>query len=117
MAFQPAEHDLDPVAPFVTTLVVLNRFLPLLPARDAGAYPFVLQRFPEPISVIATIHEQPIDIRQAVQQCPHTSVIADLTGGNEQVERTSSVVGKGPLVDQIFVERLWRILKYECVYL
>jgi putative transposase len=27
------------------------------------------------------------------------------------------MVGKGRLLDNIFVERLWRGLKYECVYL
>lgn len=25
--------------------------------------------------------------------------------------------GKGPFLDNIFVERLWRSLKYECIYL
>jgi hypothetical protein len=28
----------------------------LFPAWDAGAYPFVFQRVPEPVSIIAAIH-------------------------------------------------------------
>ena len=32
----------DPVAAFIATLVIFDGFLPLLPARDAGAYPLVL---------------------------------------------------------------------------
>lgn len=54
---EPAEHDFDALAPFVSPLIVLDRRLALLPARDACAYPLVLQRFSEPISVIATIPE------------------------------------------------------------
>jgi hypothetical protein len=92
---QPAEHDFDPVPAFVPALVILYRFLPLLPARDAGAYPFVFQRFPEPIGVIAAIPEQPIGIRQAAQQCPCPDVIADLTRRDEQVQWPAFAVADG----------------------
>jgi len=32
-------------------------------------------------------------------------------------EITISMDGKGRWIDNVFIERLWRILKYECVYL
>jgi len=55
----------------------------LLPAWDAGTYPFVLQRFSEPVGVISAIPEQPVDLWQAAQQRSRADVIADLTRGNE----------------------------------
>lgn len=60
--FQPAEHDLDTISAHVTALVVLDGYVALLPTRDAGAYPFVFQRFSEPVSVIATITKQPVAV-------------------------------------------------------
>ncbi len=92
---QPIEHELYPIAPFVAALVVLYRFLPLLPARDAGAHPFVFERLPEPIAIIATIPEQPIDIRQTAQRGPCSDVIADLPSCDEEVERMSLAVADG----------------------
>lgn len=53
--FEPVEHDLDAVSPFVTARVVFDRRLALLPTGDASAYPLVLQSFSEPVSVISTI--------------------------------------------------------------
>ncbi len=73
---------------FVTVLVVFYRFLTLFPAKEAGAYPFIFQHFPEPISVISSISEQPVDIRQVAQQHSHADIVTDLLGGNEQVEWT-----------------------------
>ena len=35
---EPAKHDLDPVASFVAGHVVFDRFLALLPSRDASAH-------------------------------------------------------------------------------
>jgi len=92
---QPAEHDLDPIATFVAALVAFYRFLALFPASDASAYPFDSQRFPEPISVISSVSEQPFDIRQAAQQGSGADVVADLPCRNEQVERTSPAVADG----------------------
>ena len=41
----------------------------------------------------------------------------DFTGTLERHEVTISMDGKGRYMDNIFVERLWRSLKYEEVYL
>ena len=71
---------------------VFDRCLPLLSAWDAGAYPLSLQLFSEPISVVATIPELPIDVWQAAMQVARADVIADLSGGNEQVDRSSLTV-------------------------
>ena len=38
---EPAKHDLNTVAPFVSALVILHGCLALLSIWDAGAYPFV----------------------------------------------------------------------------
>ena len=50
---EPAEHDLDLFAAFVTELIVFHTCLARLPSGDTGAYPFVFQRFPKPIGVVA----------------------------------------------------------------
>lgn len=53
-------HDLDAVTPLVAPLVVFHDLLALFAAWNAGTSPFVLQRFPEPVSVMAPVPEQPI---------------------------------------------------------
>ena len=72
-----AEHDLDLLAAFVAALVVFDRIVSLFPTRDAVAYPFVFQRFPEPVCVISAVPEQPIDVRQAAQQCLFSDIVVD----------------------------------------
>lgn len=47
--FKPSEHDLDAIATFVAAPIAPYQFLPLSPYRDAGAAPFVFQRFFKPI--------------------------------------------------------------------
>ncbi len=76
-------------------LVVFRRFLALFPTGDAGSYPFVFQRFPEPVGVGATAAKQPVDFRQAAQHCPRADLVTDLTGGNEQIKRTPLAVADG----------------------
>ena len=49
-------------------------------------------RFSEPIGIIPAVPEQPVGIRRAAPQCPRANVVADLTGCDEQVERTSPAV-------------------------
>ncbi len=41
----------------------------------------------------------------------------DFTGGLKAAEVTVSMDGRGRFMDNIFIERLWRSLKYEAVYL
>ena len=77
---EPAEHDLDAVSLFVSAFVVFDARLALLPAGDARAYPFVLQRFSEPVGVVAAIPKQPVDFWKAAEQRPCPDVIADLSG-------------------------------------
>ncbi|KIC48058.1 hypothetical protein RA29_17855 [Tateyamaria sp. ANG-S1] len=48
-------------------LVVFYGLLALLATRDAGAYPFVFQRFLEPVSVMAAIPEKPFDVKQTTK--------------------------------------------------
>ena len=92
---EPAEHDLDAVATFVPAFVVLDGLLALLSTWDAGAYPFVFQRFSDPIGVIARIPEQPFDIGQAAHQWPRADVIADLSGSDKEIDWTSLAVTHG----------------------
>ncbi|MDP7693305.1 MAG: integrase core domain-containing protein, partial [Vicinamibacterales bacterium] len=49
------------------------------------------------------------------QGCQFTS--RDFTDVLEQAGVRISMDGKGRWMDNVFIERLWRSLKYECVYL
>ncbi len=80
------------ISAFVAALVVFDWGLVLLPARNPGAYPFVLQCFSAPISVMAPVPEQPVGIRQAAREGLGSDVIADLPGGHEQVQRATLAV-------------------------
>ena len=42
---------------------------------------------------------------------------ADFTGRLKDINIKISMDGKGCWVDNVFIERLWRSLKYECIYL
>ena len=92
---ESAEHDLDPVSTFVTALVILHRYLPRLPAWDAGAYPLVFQGFAEPVGIVTAIPEQPVDIRQTVAKRTRADVVADFPCGYEKVEGASMAVADG----------------------
>ena len=81
--------QVDPVAPFVAALVILEGFLVLLTTWDAVAYPFAFQRFPEPVGVITAISKQPVNLGQAARQYTGADVIADLSRGHEQIQRAS----------------------------
>ena len=64
LTLEAPEHDLDAVTPFAAPLVVFHGFLALFAIWNACTYAFVLQRFPEPVSVIAPVPEQPVYLRQ-----------------------------------------------------
>ena len=97
---KPPEHDLDPIAPFVSVLVVLHAGRSLLSTRNAGAYPFVFNSISEPVGVIATIPKQPIatipkqpvDLWQAAEQCSRIDIVAYLSSGDETAERPPMAV-------------------------
>jgi hypothetical protein len=90
LVLQPAEHDLDPAAPFVVALVRTDGMPSQLPARDAGACPLVFQRIPEPVGIVATVGDLPFSGRQAAQQGCRADVVADLANGHEEAQ------GDGP---------------------
>jgi hypothetical protein len=77
------------------TLVMLDGFAARLPAWDAGLYPFVFQRFPEPVSVIAPVSQQPVCLRQAAQQGDRTGVVANLACRHEEADRAAIGIGDG----------------------
>ena len=79
----------------VSALVVLHGVLALLSTGDARAYPFVFQVVRETVGVVAAVCEQPIDILKAVEQRSCADVVADPTGGDEHVERSSPAVTDG----------------------
>ncbi len=90
--FEPVEHDFNAIAPLVSTLVVFDRRLPFLSTWNTGAYPLVLQRFSEPVSVVAAIPEHTFDAWQPAERCPRADIIAHLPGGDELVDRSSLAV-------------------------
>jgi hypothetical protein len=92
---EPSEHDLDPVASFVAALVMLDGVAARLPAGNAGPYPLVFQRFPEPISVITAVGEQPLRLWQVAQQGRRTGIVADLPCGHEEADRAAIGIGDG----------------------
>ncbi len=92
---EPSEHDLDAVAAIVATFVVFHSRLALLSAWDAWAYPFVLQRFSEPIGIIAAISEHPVYVRQTAQKRPRANVVADLPSRDEVVDWASLAIADG----------------------
>ena len=83
LVLQATEYDLDAASPLVAPLVILDRPLALLPTGDASAYPLVLQRLSQPVSVITTIAEQPFDLRQAAEKRPRSNIIAYLPGSDK----------------------------------
>ena len=76
-----AEHDLDPVVTFVPALVVPYGRPPFLPTRDEWAYLLVLQGFPEPVGILATISEKPLHGGQPAEQRSRPNVVADGASG------------------------------------
>src|SRR5690606_24191969 len=87
--------DFDPVTAFVAALVVLDGIAARLPAGDAWLYPLVFQRFPEPVSVITAVGQQPVRLWQAAQQGRRAGVVTDLARGHEEADRASIGVGNG----------------------
>lgn len=60
-----------------------------------GAYPLVLKHVSEPIRILATAPEKPVDVWQAAQQSPCADVVTDLTRGHKEVQRTAFAVADG----------------------
>jgi putative transposase len=49
--------------------------------------------------------------------CPSNTTLLDFTGALKDADIVISMDGRGRCMDNIFIERLWRSLKYEAVYL
>ena len=64
---ESSEHNLDPLAAFVATIVVVDGLLALFPTRDTRTYPFVFQRLSEPVSVISSVAKKQVNFRQAAE--------------------------------------------------
>ena len=92
---QAPEHDLDPVASLVAVLMVTDGLATRLSARDAGAYPFVFQRFAEPVRIITPVRDQPVGGRQATQEGRCTGVVADLTRCHEEPQGAALCIRHG----------------------
>ncbi len=82
---QPTEYDIDPVA----ALIVLDVLAARLPGGDSGPYPFVFLCIFEPISVVASVCQQPLRGWKASQQGRGTCVVADLICSHEEAVRAS----------------------------
>ena len=62
---------------------------------DAWLYPLVFQGISEPISIIATVTQQPFCRWQTAEPCHSTGVIADLTCGHKEPDRAAISIGDG----------------------
>jgi putative transposase len=63
----------------------------------------------------STPRESPLDKQKGVQGSQSTS--AAFTGALAEAGVAISMDGRGRWMDDVFIERLWRSLKYEDVYL
>jgi len=91
---QPSEHDLDTATAPVAAFVVSDGLEPRPPTWDAWLDALGLRGIPEPVGVVTAVAEQPSRLGQIVEQCGHTGVVADLSGGHEEAERTAVCVGQ-----------------------
>lgn len=96
---EPAEHGLHAVAPFVSPLIAFDRCPVFLLSGGAGAYPFVLQRFSEPVRIISAIPERPIDLRQAAEQRLGADIVTYLPGSDKQGYRSPIRIVLGSMAD------------------
>jgi hypothetical protein len=63
--------------------------------RDAGLYPFVIQRISEPVGIMAAVGQQLIRLWQAVQKRSRSRIIADLAWGHAEADRAAIGVCDG----------------------
>lgn len=75
---EATEYDLDFMALFVEEFAVARLFPAAFAWRDAGRDASFLQRYPEPVGVVATVSNQICGVRQGRQQASGPSVIAHL---------------------------------------
>jgi len=96
---QSDKHDLDAVAAAIAPFVVADRFAARLPSGDAGAYPPVSQRIPEPVGVKAPVSEHSFSRRQTAQQGSGSGIVAELACVRDELQRPSLGVRYGVQLD------------------
>ena len=84
---EAAEHDLDPVAPFVAASIVADLLLAVLSPRNADPYPFVFQRFSISVFIITPVCQEPFGPRQTFHKGRRAHVVADLACRHEELQR------------------------------
>ena len=100
-----------PQAPIPTRLVcaayrIVQRVLPLQPNE-------VWQRIRSSNVVLGSPGAVPLRASQASLSSAHAGAFSRLLDAEVRI----SMDGRGRWMDNVFIERLWRSLKYECVYL
>ena len=93
--FEPAEHSLDTVAPFVTAFVILDGLLARLAVRNTGLCALVYKGFSETVSVVSSISEEELCLNlgdahhqaawfsvSPVTSTPSLNLIPSMTFGN-----------------------------------
>jgi hypothetical protein len=90
--FEPSEHSLDTVASFVTALEVLNGLFARVATGDAGRCAVVYKGFTVPISIVPSVSEEPVSLRQTIHQVHCTSIITDLSCCDEEADWSSAGV-------------------------
>jgi hypothetical protein len=53
-----------------------------------------VQRFPEPVCVVAAVAKQPLRFRQIIEQRCSAGVVADLARGHEEAQGTPPLIGE-----------------------
>ena len=83
------------LAVLVAVLVVPRGFSAGYPARDEELHPFVFQACAKTVSALFPVGNESVDRRRRAAQCPYTDLIAHLTGGDQEPDRTSFAVCHG----------------------
>ncbi|OCC23630.1 hypothetical protein MB02_10695 [Croceicoccus estronivorus] len=83
---QPAEHDLDAVAAFVSALIVFDRQRAGVSARNARFDALFLKRVPELFRIVAPIGLHSLRLWQIIEQSSSARVIANLACSDEETQ-------------------------------
>ena len=89
---EASEHALDEVAAFVEALVVVDGLLAVVSARDAGLDVLLCERLAEPVTIVASVGDQPVGLRQGRQHGCGAAIVADLALGQQQYQRFAIAV-------------------------
>lgn len=76
------------LALFSTACKGRSHLIQWIKSAPSGAYALVFQT----VCIVTAISKQPVDLWQALEQCPCANVIADLPSGDEVVEQAAFAV-------------------------